>query len=187
MLMPDVARRWTRQEVLDLPDDGNRYELLNGALLVTPSPSPIHQLALFALNDRIRPYVQRHWLGIAGWSPADLDLRSGQLLQPDLFVVSPPPRGKPLAWSDFGIPILVVEVLSPSTALNDRNRKRVRYQQSGVGEYWIVDLDARLIERWRPEDERPEILVARIAWHPSPKLPPLEIDLAEYFREVWGE
>lgn len=186
MSMPNTARRWTREELLALPDDGNRYELLDGELLVTPSPAPIHQLAVWALNDRIRPYVQHHGIGVAGLAPSDLDLRSGQSLQPDLFVVAPLPQGSEPRWADFGIPLLVVEVLSASTASADRHRKRVRYQRSGIAEYWIVDTEARLIERWTPADTRPEILSQRIEWQPRPDLPPLAIDLPDYFREIWG-
>lgn len=184
--MPDLIKHWTREEVLALPEDGNRYELLDGELLVTPAPRFIHQTAAWALYDRIQPYVLDHRLGRAGLSPSDLDFRSGQLLQPDLFVYATSQNG-PLEWPDIGIPILVVEVPSPSTAVNDRNRKRRRYQESGVGEYWIVDTDARLIERWRSDDQRPEILRERIEWHPrGAEAAPLSIVLAEYFREVWG-
>lgn len=139
--------------------------------LVTPAPRAMHQLAVWALYDRIKPYVARHGLGVVGSSPADLDLLSGQLVQPDLFVIAPLPRGREVAWSDFGIPLLVVEVLSPSTAFADRNRKRNRYQKAGIPEYWIVDADARLIERWKPHDELPEILSERLVWQPSPELP----------------
>ena len=187
MRMPDTARRWTREEVLALPDDGNRYELLDGELLVTPSPSVTHQRAVWALYKRMYPFVDRHGLGEAGLAPSDLDLRTGQSLQPDLFVVSASSPARAPEWSDFGIPLLVVEVLSPSTAFSDRNRKRTRYQESGVAEYWIVDTDARLVERWRPDDDRPEILTDRLEWWPDPKLSPLVIDLPAYFREVWRE
>lgn len=187
MGMPEVAKRWTREEVLALPDDGNRYELLDGELLVSPSPRGIHQRAVWALYDRIKPYVRSRHLGVTGCSPADLDLRSGQLLQPDLFVVPLVDGKEPLEWPEFGIPLLVVEVLSPSTAIYDRNRKRKKYQQARAGEYWIVDTDARLIERWKAEDERPEILAERIEWWPDSRVEPLGIDLTEYFREVWGE
>jgi len=185
MSMPDIARRWTREEVLALPEDGNRYELLDGELLVSPSPRVTHQRAVWAINKRIHPYVEEHGLGETGLAPADLDLQSGQSLQPDVFVVASPPPGQPAEWSAFGIPLLVVEVLSPATAFSDRNRKRVQYQKSGVAEYWIVDPDARLIERWKPEDSRPEILVERIEWQPRPDLPPLVIELPGYFGEVW--
>ena len=187
MHMPDVAKRWTREEVLALPDDGNRHELLDGELLVTPSPAGIHQRAVWKLYDLVRPYVREHRLGLTGLAPSDLDFRTGESLQPDLFVVPLFDRREPLHWSEFGIPRLIAEVLSPSTAVSDRNRKRTRYQRSGVGEYWIVDTDARLIERWKPEDERPEILTERIEWQPNATAPALDIDLAEYFGEVWGE
>ena len=80
-----------------------------------------------------------------------------------------------------------MEVLSPSTARADRQVKRRRYQRHGVPEYWIVDLDARLVERWRPADERPEILAERLEWRAVPEAPPLEIDLGEYFSEVLDE
>jgi Uma2 family endonuclease len=185
--MPRVARRWTREEVLRLPEDGNRYELLDGELLVTPSPGYVHQWAVLRLYDRLQPYVKEHRLGAVALAPADLDLRSGQLLQPDLFVAHLLEGRQPLHWSETGIPLLVAEVLSPATALYDRNRKRLRYQQSGVGQYWIVDTDARLIERWLPDDSRPEILTERIEWRPDPAFPGLVIDLEEYFLEVWGE
>src|ERR1043166_8967034 len=154
--MPDVARRWTRAEVLALPDDRNRYELVAGELLVSPSPAPIHQMAVWALNDRIRPYVKAHRLGGAGTAPADLELEGEDLLQPDLFVLRE--ERLPNHWSDVGIPLLVVEVLSPSTARYDRVVKRPRYQLAGIPEYWIVDTDSRVFERWRPGDERPEVL-----------------------------
>jgi Uma2 family endonuclease len=185
--MPISTKPWTRDAVLALPGDGNRYELLDGELLVSPSPVAIHQRAVLALYDRIGPYVRERRLGWSGLSPADLDLNSGQLLQPDLFVLPLRNGREPLDWSEAGIPILVAEVLSPSTALYDRNRKRSRYQATGVAEYWIVDTDARLIERWQPDDERPEILSERIEWRPDAGIASLIIELVKYFHEVWGE
>lgn len=187
MSMPDIARSWTREDLFLLPEDGNRYELLDGQLLVTPSPAWVHQWAVVELLTRILPYVRRHRLGRACVAPADLDFKSGQLLQPDLFVVALFEGRQPLHWSEAGIPLLIAEVVSPSSALSDRNRKRRKYQAAGVGEYWIVDPDARLIERWTPEDQRPEILTERIEWQPDAALPAFAIDLPAYFREVWGE
>ncbi len=188
MGMPETLRRWTREEVLALPDDGNRYELIDGELLVSPSPRGIHQRGVWALYDRIAPYVRQFRFGVTGLAPADLDLRSGQLSQPDLFVVRHQADGRvPLEWPEYGIPILIIEVGSPSTARYDRITKRRRYQRSEVAEYWIVDLDARIVERWRPADERPEVLDTAIVWHPEGAPEQLEIDLVGYFREVWAE
>jgi Uma2 family endonuclease len=187
MGMSPVARIWTREEVLALPDDGNRYELVDGELLVSPSPRGPHQRAVGELYLMVAPYVRRHHLGYAAVSPADLDLRSGQLLQPDLFVGALVEGREPVEWPDYGIPILVVEIASPSTARYDRITKRRRYQRSGVPTCWIVDLDARLVEVWTPAADRPEIVDARLTWRPDPAAPALEIDLPFYFRSVWAE
>ena len=188
MGMPDATRVWTREEVLALPDDGNRYELVDGELLVSPSPRGIHQRAVLGLYRIIDPYVRVQGAGLTMLAPADLDLGSGQLVQPDLFVVPLLADGRePLEWPDFGIPILVVEVTSPSTARYDRITKRYRFQRSGVSEYWIVDTDARTVERWTPGDTRPEVLDERISWGPPGAADQLIIDLAPYFRGAWGE
>jgi Uma2 family endonuclease len=186
MGMPDL-KVWTRDEVLALPDDGNRYELVDGELLVSPSPRPLHQLAVMAFYDRLRPYVRTHGLGVLLSSPADLDLRSGQLLQPDLFVVRPTGAGPFMEWTQAGIPVLVIEVLSSSTARFDRVTKRRRYQRSGVPFYWIVDLDARLVEVWTAEATSPAIADQELRWQPDPGRPALAIDLPECFREIWSE
>ena len=78
-------------------------------------------------------------------------------------------------------------MLAPSTARADRILKRRRLQRAGVPEYWIVDLDARLVERWRAADKRPEMLSERLAWHPEGAPAALTLDLAELFREIEGE
>jgi Uma2 family endonuclease len=138
--------------------------LLDGEHVVTPSPEYPHQSALAAIyNALYRVLGSRNDFQIL-WSPADIVLGPRTLLQPDLFVLRLEP-GKPFrAWKDVGTPVLVIEALSPSTASRDRGKKRRIYQRAGVTEYWIVDLDARLIERWRPGDERPEIVDDMMRW-----------------------
>ena len=79
------------------------------------------------------------------------------------------------------------EVLSPGTARHDRFTKRHLYQAQGVPEYWIVDVNTRMVERWRPGDERAEFLADTLTWQPDPAVPPLTIDLPAYFAEVFGE
>lgn len=174
---PDVT---TIAELLALPEDGMRHELLDGVHAVTPAPALLHQLmvsevmALFIVTltgqDRFRVLS----------SPADIILGVRTLVQPDVFIVQREP-GKPLRrWEDVGVPVLAVEILSPATATRDRGAKRRIYQRAGVADYWIVDLDARLIERWRPGELRPEILDDRIAWQAG-DLPELMIDLTALF------
>jgi Uma2 family endonuclease len=171
--------------VLALPDDGNRDELLDGELLVTPAPTWRHQAAAAAVFRRIDPYVRATRVGVAGFAPADLALEGGQVAQPDVFVIPLRPDGRPpRVWEEFRIPLLVVEILSPSTAQKDRMVKRRRYQRTGVAEYWVLDLDSRLVERWRPGDERPEILDKELSWQPDPLHPALIFVLADLFEEV---
>lgn len=184
MGMPQPMAVWTVAEVLQLPDDGKRYEVVDGELLVSPAPSLPHQRALGALYRRLHPFVEAHGLGCVLHSPADIEFDERTLVQPDLFVAPLIDGRRPRDWKEIRSLALAVEVLSPSTARADRQIKRRRYQRHGVGEYWIVDLDARLVERWRPADERPEILAERLEWQPAGEVPPLEIDLPQFFAEA---
>jgi Uma2 family endonuclease len=173
--------------VLALPEDGNRYELFDGELLVTPAPTARHQWAVLAFYQRLYLYLGSAPIGVACVSPADLRLEGKQAAQPDVFVVRYLPDGSlPARWKEFGIPLLAVEILSPGSARADRILKRRRYQRAGVPEYWVVDLDARAVERWRPGDERPELLDDLLNWKPDPGHPALSIRLAELFAALPG-
>ena len=185
MGMPETARPWTREMVLALPDDGNRYELFDGQLLVTPAPRPRHEEAVMTLLERLFDYLRGSTLGHAFVSPSALTLGGGQYAQPDIYILPGPRRPAPDRWEDLDLPILVVEILSPSTAWNDRQVKRRTFQRLGIPEYWIVDLDARLIERWKPTDSRPEILTEVLEWHPQ-EGKPLTIDLPGFFDGILG-
>ena len=90
MGMPDVVRHWTREEVLALPEDGKRHELVDGELMVSPSPGFLHQLFVKRLASLLDEYVRYHGLGEAFGLPGDLDLGSGQVVQPDIFVLDWP-------------------------------------------------------------------------------------------------
>lgn len=184
MAMLHLAR-WTREQVLALPDDGNRYELFDGELVVTPSPAARHQGVISLLLMRLVPYLSQHRVGRFMTSPADLRLDGNQVAQPDIFVW--PWCSMPQSWDASPLPILAIEVLSPSTAHYDRAFKRRYYQRAGVAEFWVVDADARLVERWRPGDERPEVLDREIAWQPAPEVAPLVIDLPAMFSELQGD
>jgi Uma2 family endonuclease len=187
MAMPAQHTEWTVDMVRALPDDGNRYEVIDGELFVTPSPSLVHQRAVFELLDLLRPYVKSHGIGEALASPADVIVYGPRkFVQPDLFVL-PLVDGAPIrAWTDVGRLLLAVEVLSPSTERVDRGRKRILYRDKAVPEYWVIDADARTIERSRMDDFAVEILTDSLEWHPDPNVPPLTIDLPAYFNHVLG-
>src|SRR5690606_7670743 len=155
--LPD-APVWTAEMVRALQDESHpapRYELVDGELLVTPSPQPLHQFAVFALARALHDHVRVHRLGIVFMSPADLELEPETVVQPDLFVVPAGGERPTTSWRAVRSLLLAVEVVSPSSGRADRLTKRRLYQRAGVPEYWVVDVDARLIERWRPDDDRP--------------------------------
>jgi Uma2 family endonuclease len=186
MGMPEAGTVWTAEMVRALPEDGWRYEVVDGELLVTPSPSYDHQRAVGQVFRLLADYADRLGFCEAIVSPADVELDTHGLVQPDVYVqrlVDGRPAGN---WNAGAPLLLVVEVLSASTARADRITKRRRYQRARIPEYWIVDCDARTIERWRPDDERPEILADEIAWHPEGARNPLVIDLARLFARIHG-
>ncbi len=177
---------WTAEMARALPDDGKRYEVLDGELFVTPAPSADHQEALTVLFRILDPYVRQHRVGHVWWSPADIEFSPRRLVQPDLFVAPLIEGKRPRKWGDIHGLVLAVETLSPSTARADRKVKSRIYMEEDVGEYWIVDLDARVFERWRMGENRPEILSESLGWQPQVDAPPLTIDLVAYFAEVLG-
>jgi Uma2 family endonuclease len=186
MAMPALPTEWTVDMVRALPDDGNRYEVIDGELFVTPAPSVFHQRAVRELLLLIDPYVRAHGIGEALMAPADVVVYGPRkFVQPDLFVV-PLVNGAPMrAWTEVGRLLLAVEVLSPSTEHTDRGRKRRVYKEKGVPEYWVVDTDARTVERYRPDDSF-EILSESLEWRPDHDVPALVIDLPAYFDRVHG-
>ena len=168
MGMPAQQEISTIEELLALPEDGMRHELLDGEHVVTPSPRFVHQRVHGRVWGHLRDAVAGREDGDVLSSPADIYLGPRTLVQPDLFIVSIDPEHRSnVAWKDVPTPLLVVEILSPSTASRDRGKKRRIYLEAGIEEYWIVDIDARLIERWRPEDERPEIVDGELHWELS--------------------
>ena len=185
MVMPVTP--WTVDMVRALPDDGKRYEVIDGELFVTPAPTWSHQRAAGTLFRLVAPYVTEQAIGDAIIAPAEVLTAEHVKVEPDVFVVPLVEGRKPASWEEARKLLLVIEVLSPSTARADRHVKRRLYQRERVPEYWIVDVDARLVERWRPADERPEIVAEQLEWKPDPSHPPLIIDLPAYFRDVTGE
>jgi Uma2 family endonuclease len=174
----------TLEEFFALPEDNTRrHELLDGVYVVTPCPTFRHQQAVMALWRRLMPALAERSDLLLFPVLGDIVLGPRTVVQPDLFVI-PKPASVDVHWRDVARPLLAVEVLSPGTAGRDRGIKRRLYQQAEVPEYWIVDLDSRLVERWRPEDDRPEILSETLTWQPPDSTAPFELGLAAFFAEV---
>lgn len=186
MATPARKIRCTVEEVLAIPWDGNLREVINGELFVTPAPILLHERAVRLLSELLQPYARAVAAEMFG-APADIVLTPETLVQPDIFVV-PRQKGVRLtAWEQVKALLLTVEVISPKTARRDRTVKRDYYQARGVPEYWIVDNNARMVERWRPHSTDAEVVRGILVWHPVPEHPPLTIDLVEFFRTVFDE
>ena len=138
------------------------------------------------LAQAIADYLDREPVGHAMLAPADVVFSARRGVQPDLFVVPLVAGRVPDHFNDVRRLLLAVEVSSPSTAHADRVAKRTLYREEAVEEYWIVDLDSRIIERSTPSDSRPEILDTRLEWTPEGVTTPLTIDLVAYFEKVTG-
>ena len=186
MSMPDTLSTpyWTADMARRLPEDGNRYEVVYGELLVTPAPWLWHQRLVLRLASALEEYLAGHsGAGVAFTSPADISWGQDVLLQPDVFVV-PVEQARGLDWSAIRDLLLVAEILSPSTPRHDRFTKRRRYQEARVPLYWIVDGDARQVEVWTPGDAFPHIERDRLVWQPERAVDPFTLPLQELFRTI---
>jgi Uma2 family endonuclease len=176
---------WTYSEYARFPDDGNRYEVIDGEVLVTPAPSPNHQHVLATLMLALRPYVERHELGIVLYD-VDLLFATGQFLRPDLVFV---PADRRSGISDRGVevaPGLVIEVQSPTSSAIDRVKKPRRYGDFGVPEYWVLDPADGAVWIWRfaAGARQPERATGRFAWQPDGSVEALQLDTADLFRPM---
>ena len=137
--MQDVQPRFGYTDLLAMPDDGRRYEIHGGELVVVPSPLPGHQIAVVELVMLLHEYGRR-WGGIALAAPLDIVLDEYDVVQPDVVFFRAERRHlvQPYAVTRAA-PDIAVEVLSPSTASVDRDRKMRMFARYGVPEYWIVD------------------------------------------------
>jgi Uma2 family endonuclease len=174
---------YTADMVRALPDDGNRYEVVYGELLVTPAPRLWHQMLVGRIHAALENYLNRYPVGVVFASPADISWGSDVLVQPDVFVTRPE-EARTLDWSWVQELLLVAEILSLSTAERDRFLKRRRYQEAHVPLYWIVDGDAQRVEIWTPDMQFPAIEHERLLWQPEGAAEPFELRLAELFRPI---
>ena len=142
--MINVKTKLTYDDYLETSDD-ERYELLNGELILSPSPREIHQHILSVLHLRIGAFARERNLGKVYFSPFDVVLSDTDVVQPDLLFISSERTEIITPDNVRGAPDLVVEILSPATAERDRTLKLDLYAKHGVKEYWIVDPDSRTI------------------------------------------
>jgi Uma2 family endonuclease len=142
------------EDLASLPDDGNRYEIIGGQLIVSPSPTYRHQRVSFKLTSVLDAYLSTTGNGQAVAAPMDVHLSINDVVQPDLLVAL---NERSDIIEDRGIggaPDLVVEVLSPSSISNDFLRKPKLYERFGVREYWIVNPENETVSVQTLDGER---------------------------------
>lgn len=161
--------------------EGAPIELIKGRFVVSPSPNMLHQIIVALLLERLL-MAARMTGGIAVCAPMDVILSDDTILQPDLLYVSKQRRGI-VKQRVEGPPDLVIEIIS-GTGRRDRVEKLDLYAQYGVGEYWIVDPDAQVLEFLVNEGGRFVVYSPAHDRYESPRLPDVEIQLAEFWREV---
>jgi Uma2 family endonuclease len=185
MGMPATTERyWLPADLAQFSEgDGCKYECIDGELLVTPAPRFDHQLLVTRMAVAIANYLAHESVGIVLTSPADISWGADVLVQPDVFVI-PRDEAQSRDWSRIRSLLLVVEVLSPTTARADRFAKRRRYQDAGVPVYWIVDGMDQRVEVWEGAAELAVIETERLVWRPAGAGPAFTLELAELFRPV---
>ena len=162
MAMPISAPRYTVDQVRAFPADGQRYELLDGLLLVTPAPRNLHQVVatrlVVELANATMPENLEQVVAVG-----ELEIGTTTLLNPDILVY-PKRYGPGTPWKQIQEWWLAVEVLSPSSRVYDREFKRQAYQAIGVEEVWLVDPDAHAVEIWSKGASAPRMEHESIEW-----------------------
>ena len=180
--MKNAALQYTYEDYLALPQTGPRHQLIEGDLLLSPSPTSPHQRIVRRLLGILSGFVESGSLGEVFCAPLDVVLSDVDVVQPDLLFVASAHRKRILRRGIQGSPDLVVEVLSEDRDM-DVHVKRKLYARYGVPEYWVVDPDEEtvLLYRLRERPARPTRTYASGDLLESPTFPGLKVPLREVF------
>ena len=170
-----VTTQWTVDALQALPGGGLEFEVVDGQRYRLAFHTASHENAIALLSHLLTDHLGRHSVAQFRRAPTQLVIGARTLLRPDVIV---------LPAANSAPPLLVVEVLSPATATIDRGPKRILYQELGVGELWLLDLDQEMVERWRTTAEAAEIVRDRLVWRADPAAIPFELFLPAFFGEV---
>ncbi len=144
-----VDTRLTYDDFCQLPDDGKRYEIIDGEVFVTPAPRFLHQRVVTRLAHYLSGFLENHPSGEVVVAPFDVVFSDFDVVEPDLLYISKARASVLTARNAQGAPDLVVEVLSETTVKRDRSIKLKLYGQYGVQEYWVIDPEAPAAEIYR--------------------------------------
>lgn len=180
---------WTYDDYAALPADGNRYEIVNGVLYMSPSPSWSHQEIVGRFFRYLSSYAETAGIGGAFVAPLDVELAPNTVFQPDVVVLLKASHKKLKEQHIVGAPDLAVEVVSPTSETHDRHRKITAYARAGVPEYWIVDPDSRTVEVLFLEsgEYHSQGVYRGKATLPSQIVPGLLVHVEQFFVSAWEE
>lgn len=174
-------RLLTAETLEELPDDGRRYELLQGELIVSPAPGTVHQRVIRRLSRLLDDAVIAGAFGEMFQAPYEARLSAQNIVQPDLMVVARADTDRLTARRLEGAPAVAIEVVSPSSERIDRGRKASLYMESGVREYWIVDPAQRRIVIHRPSGETSDVEIVSTGIAVSRLIPGFAVELDALF------
>jgi Uma2 family endonuclease len=178
MHIPEGKIVLTYEDYVLLPNDGKRYEILEGELSVTPAPSTKHQTASVNLVALLSRHINERDLGKLFHAPIDLILETSSVLQPDLLFVSKARQRIITERAIEGAPDLVIEILSPTTTRTDRVTKAHIYARHGVPAYWIVDPEQQNIEIYLLEADAYRLAATLQGKTPMPAPPFEDLNIA---------
>ncbi len=145
----ETAKLYTYADYLKLPNDGIRYEIINGELYMSPAPTVGHQRTLRELLFALMSFLKKKPLGEVFPAPTDVILSDINVLQPDIVLILREKYDILTRENIQGAPDLVIEVLSRGTRRRDRNQKLRQYEKFGVQEYWMAEEESKTVEVWR--------------------------------------
>lgn len=183
--IPERLEVFTYEDYIQLPDDGKRYEIINGELYMIPAPSLGHQRTIRRLLYAIENFLQDNPLGEVFPAPTDVIFSDINILQPDLVFIGKEKFAILTRENIQGAPDLVIEVLSASTEKRDRKLKLNIYSKFGVPEYWMANHDRATVEIWRRKGRKLvfHAVLEKTQTLTTPLLPGLKIALEKIFQK----
>jgi len=179
-----IAPKLTYEDLRAMPDDGRRYELINGEVFMTPAPRPRHQRTIGRLYLSLADFVEERGLGEVLLAPTDVVFGERTAVQPDLLFIRKDRLSIVTELNVQGAPDLVIEVLSPGNAAFDRETKLQVYARAGVRELWYLDPEVRTAEILELGSDGRYVLAAKLSGNSrvtSKALPGLSLPLGDLF------